>query len=77
MNVPVVTVFAIDEPDTSPVIPEAAIAALAYARAGDTKSARQWLARTHEAVRNNRLALLSELRELFLDVADISRLAIG
>jgi glycyl-tRNA synthetase beta chain len=30
-----------------------------------------------EAVRNNRLALLSELRALFLDVADISRLSIG
>lgn len=28
-------------------------------------------------VRNNRLALLSRLRDLFLDVADISRLAIG
>ena len=27
-----------------------------------------------EALRNNRLALLSELRALFLDVADISRL---
>jgi glycyl-tRNA synthetase beta chain len=30
-----------------------------------------------EAVRNNRLALLGELRALFLDVADISRLALG
>lgn len=30
-----------------------------------------------EAVRNNRLALLGELRALFLDVADISRLSIG
>ena len=30
-----------------------------------------------EAIRNNRLALLGELRELFLDVADVSRLAIG
>ncbi|MCZ6774228.1 MAG: glycine--tRNA ligase subunit beta [Proteobacteria bacterium] len=30
-----------------------------------------------EDVRNNRLALLTELRALFLDVADISRLAIG
>ena len=30
-----------------------------------------------EAVRNNRLALLGDLRALFLDVADISRLAIG
>jgi glycyl-tRNA synthetase beta chain len=30
-----------------------------------------------EKVRNNRLALLTELRALFLDVADISRLAIG
>lgn len=30
-----------------------------------------------EAVRNNRLALLSELRALFLDVADISRLSLG
>ena len=30
-----------------------------------------------EAVRNNRLALLGELRALFLDVADVSRLAIG
>ena len=30
-----------------------------------------------EAVRNNRLALLGELRSLFLDVADISRLSIG
>ena len=30
-----------------------------------------------ESVRNNRLALLSELRALFLDVADISRLSIG
>jgi glycyl-tRNA synthetase beta chain len=29
-----------------------------------------------EALRNNRLALLGELRALFLDVADISRLAI-
>ncbi len=29
-----------------------------------------------EAVRNNRLALLGELRALFLDVADISRLSI-
>ena len=30
-----------------------------------------------DAVKNNRLALLSELRALFLDVADISRLSIG
>ncbi len=30
-----------------------------------------------EAVRDNRLALLGELRALFLDVADISRLSIG
>lgn len=30
-----------------------------------------------ETVRNNRLALLSEIRALFLDVADISRLSIG
>jgi glycyl-tRNA synthetase beta chain len=30
-----------------------------------------------ESVRNNRLALLGELRALFLDVADISRLSIG
>jgi glycyl-tRNA synthetase beta chain len=30
-----------------------------------------------DAVRNNRLAVLSELRALFLDVADISRLSIG
>jgi len=30
-----------------------------------------------EAVRNNRLALLAELRSLFLDVADISRLSLG
>ncbi len=30
-----------------------------------------------EAVRNNRLALLTALRSLFLDVADISRLSIG
>ena len=30
-----------------------------------------------EAIRNNRLALLAELRALFLDVADISRLSIG
>ncbi len=30
-----------------------------------------------QAVRNNRLALLGELRALFLDVADISRLSIG
>ena len=30
-----------------------------------------------KATRNNRLALLMELRSLFLDVADISRLAIG
>jgi len=30
-----------------------------------------------EAVRNNRLGLLGELRALFLDVADISRLSIG
>ena len=29
-----------------------------------------------KATRNNRLSLLSELRELFLDVADISRLSI-
>ena len=29
------------------------------------------------ATRNNRLALLGELRALFLDVADISRLAIA
>jgi glycyl-tRNA synthetase beta chain len=28
------------------------------------------------AVRNNRLALLSQMRALFLDVADISRLSI-
>jgi len=30
-----------------------------------------------EGIRNNRLALLGELRSLFLDVADISRLSIG
>jgi len=30
-----------------------------------------------KATRNNRLALLRELRALFLDVADISKLAIG
>ena len=30
-----------------------------------------------DAVRNNRLALLSEVRALFLDVADISRLSLG
>ena len=30
-----------------------------------------------EAVRNNRLALLGELRALFLEVADISRLSVG
>ncbi|NNC56845.1 MAG: glycine--tRNA ligase subunit beta [Woeseiaceae bacterium] len=30
-----------------------------------------------DSVRNNRLALLSELRALFLDVADISRLSLG
>ena len=30
-----------------------------------------------EAVRNNRLALLAELRALFLDVADISRLSLA
>lgn len=30
-----------------------------------------------DAVRNNRLAILGELRALFLDVADISRLSIG
>jgi glycyl-tRNA synthetase beta chain len=30
-----------------------------------------------EAVKNNRLALLGELRALFLDVADISRLSLG
>ncbi len=30
-----------------------------------------------EALRNNRLALLGELRAMFLDVADISRLSIG
>jgi glycyl-tRNA synthetase beta chain len=30
-----------------------------------------------DAVKNNRLALLGELRVLFLDVADISRLSIG
>ena len=31
----------------------------------------------NENVKNNRLALLSELRALFLDVADISRLSIA
>lgn len=30
-----------------------------------------------DAVRNNRLGMLGELRALFLDVADISRLSIG
>jgi glycyl-tRNA synthetase beta chain len=30
-----------------------------------------------EALRNNRLALLGELRAMFLDVADVSRLSIG
>jgi glycyl-tRNA synthetase beta chain len=30
-----------------------------------------------EAIKNNRLALLGELRALFLDVADISRLSIA
>jgi len=30
-----------------------------------------------EALRNNRLALLAELRSMFLDVADVSRLSIG
>ena len=30
-----------------------------------------------ETLRNNRLAILGELRALFLDVADISRLSIG
>jgi len=30
-----------------------------------------------EAVKNNRLALLAELRALFLNVADISKLAIA
>ena len=30
-----------------------------------------------EALKNNRLALLGELRDLFLDVADISRLSIA
>ena len=30
-----------------------------------------------EAIKNNRLALLGELRALFLDVADISRLSLG
>ena len=30
-----------------------------------------------EATKNNRLALLSELRALFLDVADISRLSVA
>jgi glycyl-tRNA synthetase beta chain len=30
-----------------------------------------------EALRNNRLALLAELRAMFLDVADVSRLSIG
>ena len=30
-----------------------------------------------ESLRNNRLALLSELRALFLDVADLSRLSIA
>jgi glycyl-tRNA synthetase beta chain len=29
-----------------------------------------------DALRDNRLALLAELRALFLDVADVSRLAI-
>jgi len=30
-----------------------------------------------EAIRQNRLALLSELRTLFLDIADVSRLTPG
>ena len=30
----------------------------------------------NEATKNNRLALLAELRDLFLDVADVSRLSI-
>ena len=30
-----------------------------------------------EAVKNNRLALLGDIRSLFLDVADISRLSLG
>jgi glycyl-tRNA synthetase beta chain len=30
-----------------------------------------------EALRNNRLALLAELRAMFLNVADVSRLSIG
>jgi glycyl-tRNA synthetase beta subunit len=30
-----------------------------------------------DTIRENRLALLSELRALFLNVADISRLSIG
>jgi len=30
-----------------------------------------------DAIKSNRLALLTELRALFLDVADISRLAIA
>jgi glycyl-tRNA synthetase beta chain len=30
-----------------------------------------------DAVKDNRLALLGEIRALFLDVADISRLSIG
>ena len=30
----------------------------------------------NEATKNNRLALLTELRALFLDVADVSRLSI-
>jgi glycyl-tRNA synthetase beta chain len=30
-----------------------------------------------QSVRRNRLALLSDLRALFLDIADISRLSIG
>jgi glycyl-tRNA synthetase beta chain len=30
-----------------------------------------------EALKNNRLALLGDIRALFLDVADISRLSLG
>ena len=33
--------------------------------------------RDDEALRNNRLALLAELRAMFLNVADVSRLSTG
>ena len=43
---------------------------------GGTRVAELFGAARYEAMRDNRLALLGELRALFLDVADISRLSI-